>query len=106
MAACARDERREAVREARNNDGNPFLNGIDFLEVSPADQTVLVVRFLQNLPGAATAPIPPLPAKKLTKNNFSVTGGVRITGIQVNSATLTADNEMTVKVDKAGDFST
>jgi hypothetical protein len=106
MAACARDERREAVREARNGSGKPFLNGIDFLEVSPTDQTVLVVRFLQNLPGAATAPIPPLPAKTLTKDNFSVTGGVRITGIQVNSATLTASNEMTVKVDKAGDFST
>ena len=59
MAACARDERREAVREARNNDGNPFLNGIDFLEVSPADQTILVVHFLQNLPGASASPIPP-----------------------------------------------
>jgi len=105
MAACARDERREAVRVARNNHGKPFLNGIDFLEVSPADQTVLVVQFLQNLPGASTSPIPPLPAKPLTKDNFSVTGGVRITGIQVVSAALSADNAMTIKVDKSGDFS-
>jgi hypothetical protein len=93
------------VRVARNNHGKPFLNGIDFLEVSPADQTVLVVQFLQNLPGASTSPIPPLPAKPLTKDNFSVTGGVRITGIQVVSAALSADNAMTIKVDKSGDFS-
>ena len=105
MAACARDERREAVREARDNHGKPFLNGIDFLEVSPTDQTVLVVQFLQNLPGAATAPIPPLPAKPLTKDNFSVTGGARITGLQVVSVTLTANNAVTLKVDQAGDFS-
>ena len=105
MAACARDERREAVREARNSGGKPFLNGIDFLEVSPADQTVLVVRFLQNLPGAASSPVPPPPAKPLVAQNFSITGGVRITGIQVISAALTADDEITLKVDQAGDFS-
>ena len=105
MAACAREERREAVRDARDNHGNPFLNGIDFLEVSPADQTVLLVHFLQNLPGAAASPIPPLPAKALTKDNFSVTGGVRITGIRVVSASLSASNVMTLQVDKPGDFS-
>lgn len=105
MASCARDERREAVREARDSGGHPFLNGIDFLEVSPAEQTVLVVRFLQNLPGATTTPIPPPPAKPLVVEYFSITGGVRITGIQVVSAALTADDEMTLKVDQAGDFS-
>ena len=94
MAACTTRERREAVRIAKNSDGNPFLNGIDFLEVSPADQRVLTVTFLHDLSVAA-----------LTKANFAILGGVRITGIEVVSAAPAAANQIVVKVNQVGDFS-
>jgi hypothetical protein len=102
MPVCARDERREAVRIAVRN-GDPFLNGIDFVEVSPSDQTTVTVTFIHNIPGAATKPVPASPL--LQKENFQITGGVRITGIQVASATKSADNQITLKMNAAGDFS-
>ncbi len=94
MAACSNIERREAVRVARNPKGDPFLNGIDFLEVSTADQTLLTVTFLHDLAVAA-----------LTRDNVAIDGGVRIVGIKVVSVTPAAANQITVKVNQVGDFS-
>ena len=51
--ACGTSRRRTLVREARDEANQPFLNGIDFLEVDPADQRVLHVHFVHPLPGQA-----------------------------------------------------
>lgn len=102
-APCPRDQRREAVRVARDGSGNVFLNGIDFVEVSPADQTVLLVTFIHHIPGAASGAVPASPALKA--QNFQILGGVRITGIQVVSTSMTADDQISVKVNAVGDFS-
>jgi hypothetical protein len=80
------------------------LNGIDFLEVASPDERTLNVNFLFNLPGQPNA-VPPLPAPVLTADNVSITGGVRITGIKVLTASSTT-NVLTVTVNAAGDYST
>lgn len=102
---CHNQNRRDRVRTPRDNDGTPLtptINGIDFLEVEP-DQRTLRVRFLHNLPGTPTDPVPPAPA--LTAANLKIEGGVRIKNLRVQS--VSADGDLlTVVADRAGDFST
>jgi hypothetical protein len=104
---CANRNRRDLVRAPRTRDGiplTPTINGIDVLEVGP-DQKTLTVTFIHNLPGTPTDPVPPAPAPALSKTNIQIDGGVRITGVQVVDASANG-NVLTVKVDRAGDFST
>ncbi len=106
MSDGLNDDRREAVRNARDANGNPFINGIDFLEIDPADETRLVVHFIFNLPDAPNNPVPPnAPGDALTANDIVIEGGERITAIPVVSATRTADDQLTVVVAEIGDFS-
>ena len=100
---CENSYRREAVRVARSY-GIPILNGIDFLEVASTDQKTLVVRFIHNLPGSQPS-VPPSPAPELNKENVVITGGTRIPVVSMKEANRTAENELTVTVDKPGDFS-
>lgn len=100
---CENSDRHEAVRVAKSY-GTPILNGIDFLEVASTDQKTLVVRFIHNLPGSQS-PVPPPPAPKLGKENVVIIGGTRIPVVSVKEANRTAENELTVTVDKPGDFS-
>ncbi|HEU5003835.1 MAG TPA: baseplate J/gp47 family protein [Actinomycetota bacterium] len=96
-------DRRQALVLART------VNGVDFVEVDPASDTVLVVHFVFALPGSppGDGAIPADPAKALAAPNFQVTGGERITGIRVLTATprAGAPDQMDVVVDRAGDFS-
>ncbi len=95
---CHDPGRRQAVLDHKT------LNGIDFLEVTSADEKTLAVHFLFDLPGGGGAnPKPPAPPLK--PENFLVEGGTRIQGVQVVSAS-SAGNVLTLKVDRAGDFST
>ena len=76
------------------------LNGIDFVEVTSADQRTLEVRFLLPLPGQSGGP----PTPVLTAEHVRVEGGVRVVGVRVES--VSADgSRLTVVVDRAGDFS-
>ncbi|HUO39651.1 MAG TPA: putative baseplate assembly protein [Mycobacterium sp.] len=93
------DDRRTAVRNAKT------VNGIDFVEVDPTSDTTLIVHFLLNLPTAAQDPVPPDPADALVADNFVISGGERITSINVVSATTIAADQMQVVVDRTGDFS-
>jgi hypothetical protein len=93
------DDRRAALLAAKT------VNGVDFVEVDPASNTTLVVHFILNLPTASTDPVPPDPADALVPGNFAVTGGERITSINVLSATASGDDQMDVVVDQPGDFS-
>jgi hypothetical protein len=91
------DERRRAVTAASDH------NGIDYLEVDPADQRTLRVRFLQPLPGEAGGV--PGAASPLAAANLAVDGGVRVVGMSV-VAVGAAGRDLTVTVDRAGAFST
>ena len=70
--ACA-DERRRAALAA-----HATLMGIDFLEVS-SDQGSLFLHFVPAAPGVTKTAVPP----GLTAANVRITGGVRITRIEV-----------------------
>lgn len=93
---CTDDERRAEV--ARPGSG---FNGIDWVEVDAADQKLLRVGFLHPLPGQPDG-VPGGAA--LAVGNVVVEGGVRITGVRVVSVSA-AGAELTVRVDRAGDFS-
>ncbi len=97
---CKNERRRAIVRDLLP----PVLNGIDYLEVDPGDQKTLVIHFLHPLPGQPGA-VPPAPAVELTRHNFVIEGGVRVTHIRVLEPVLTADKVLTLQVNAAGDFS-
>jgi Baseplate J-like protein len=84
---CANPHRRDEVRKVN------FLNGIDFIEVAPADQRTLLVHFIHPVAG-------------LTKDNFRILGGVRVIDVRVDAVVATAGEVVTLKTDRSGDFST
>ncbi|HUR35918.1 MAG TPA: putative baseplate assembly protein [Vicinamibacterales bacterium] len=84
---CASSRRRDEVRKVA------FLNGIDFIEVSPTDQRTLFVHFIH-------------PVSGLTKDNFRIVGGVRVNEVQVQALSSTVGGLVTLKADRSGDFST
>ncbi len=89
------------MRAADGADGTPAVNGIDYLEVG-ANQTTLRVHFIRPLPGEANG-VPSTPT--LTRDNISISGGVRIIGIEVVALSAN-DRILTVEVRAPGDFST
>jgi hypothetical protein len=97
------DHRRAALLTANT------VNGVDFVEIDPADGATLVVHFILNLPGSPDGqnPVPADPSRALTKADFQITGGERITGIRVVSAVPRPGtyNQMNVVVAPIGDFS-
>jgi hypothetical protein len=96
---CGTARRRAAVRDA----DPATVNGIDYLEVGPDQQTLEVV-FLHDLPGGGGAvPVPAAPA--LTVDQVTIDGGTRIRDIQVTSVAVAGDR-LTVTVDARGDYST
>ena len=97
------DECDDRFRRLAAADDASTVNGIDWLEVDPADQRILHVGFLHPLPPAADA-VPQGAVLPLSVANVRVRGGVRVTGIEVTSVVV-AGNELTVTVDRAGDFS-
>ncbi|MBK5248045.1 MAG: putative baseplate assembly protein [Actinomycetales bacterium] len=100
---CGHERRRDLVRAAVDPGGEAFLNGIDYLEVSPTDQRDLTVRFLHPLPGQ-NGGVPASPA--LTRDRFVLDGGVRVTPIAVEEVVSTAADEIVLRTSVAGDFST
>lgn len=93
---CVDEARRRKVAASTTH------NGIDYLEVDPADQRVLLVHFFHPLPGqpdGIPAGTPPGP------ENVTIEGGERITTFTVQSAVADGD-VLTVTLDRPGDFST
>ncbi|HET6214798.1 MAG TPA: hypothetical protein VFE14_18165, partial [Micromonosporaceae bacterium] len=94
---CVDDERRRDIAEATST-----FNGIDWVEVDPADQKKLYVGFLHPLPGQSGEI--PAGGSPLDPANVVVLGGERITGVRTLTA-ISAGHVLTVTVDRAGDFS-
>jgi hypothetical protein len=102
--SCRSPRRRDLVAAATDADGKPFLNGIDFLEVDTANRRVLQVHFVHAVPGQPSGV--PDAAPPLTAANFTIAGGVRVTGVSVVAVTDVTDRVVTLETDSAGDFST
>jgi len=95
---CEIDARRQMVRDRVDSRGRQILNGIDYVEVSH-DQYSLHVYFLGKAP------------KPISKKNFVITGGQRITDIRVVDIDVCRmsgkglDDCLKIAVNKPGDFS-
>jgi hypothetical protein len=100
IPACTDDERRADLVAPPPAAPPPFvdLNGVDFVEVDPADHSILRVTFLKPLPPGAYG-IPADPTR------ITITGGERIVGIRAVTALLEPSGALRIDVDKPGDFS-
>jgi hypothetical protein len=90
---CAIDERRAGLLATTTG-----LNGIDFVEVDPADHTILRVTFLAPLPAGAYG----IPADL---RRITVAGGTRIVGIRPVAASVESASVLRIEVDRGGDYS-
>ncbi|QRM54368.1 hypothetical protein [Sinorhizobium sp. BG8] len=91
---CGEDRRRPMLSSAAHP-----LNGIDFVEYTRTPGTrQLTITFVKARPAA-----PPL-----EKSHFSISGGIRVTGIEVESILLpaAAPQQVTLMLSAEGDFST
>jgi hypothetical protein len=89
----------EDERRRRADVGNhPTLNGIDAVEVDPADRRRLVVHFLKPLPADGLG-LPAAPSR------VRVLGGVRVVGVRVVEVVRATDGTLVVTVDRVGDHS-
>jgi hypothetical protein len=95
---CEIDLRRQLVRDQTDSQGRPALNGLDYIEVGE-DQLTLHVYFLGKAP------------KPISKKNFVITGGQRVTDIRVTDIDVCRvsgkdlDDCLKITVNKRGDFS-
>lgn len=92
---CKNKGRRQAVR------GHDTLNGIDYLEV--LDDAALPLKDRQRF--LRVHLLKPL-SSRLSKENVSIEGGVRITPIRVEDVSQVAPGTLQVDVRQRGDFST
>lgn len=101
---CASESRRQAVRNAVDGQGEPFVNGMDFVEVVPGtSQCELDLHFIHPLP-QQTDGVPEGPA--LDATNFRIARQPPHTGrnaISVESVDI-HDNVATLTVEEPGDF--
>ena len=93
VVVCADERERRAALL-----GHATENGIDFLEVDETDPRILHVAFLNPLPANAYGLV-------AHTERIRVTGGTRIVGVRVVSATRAAQRRLDVVVDRVGDFS-
>jgi hypothetical protein len=100
--SCGNEQARRAL--LRNSD----FNGIDYVEVDPANHRVLRVFFIKQLgPVNPANPLDPNDQYGLRSNLSPITidGGTRIVGIKPVSCTRQPDGSLALVVDQAGDFS-
>ncbi len=99
---CGTDLRRQRVRDSNAVAENGLeINGIDFVEVLDRDAPPAMRQKLIDVTFLKAAGV-----DALDKRNFTITGGVRVTGIGVETSSLQPDG-ITVRLtlDQAGDFS-
>lgn len=97
----------QARRELLLN--RPDFNGIDYVEVDPANHRVLHIFFIKPVgPLNPANPSDPQDQYGLSTNlaPITVNGGTRIVGIKPVSCTRQPDGSLTLVVDQAGDYST
>ena len=101
---CASENRRQAVRDAVDGQGDPFVNGMDFVEVVPGSgQRELEAHFIHPLPQQANG-VPGGPALDVT--NFRIVRQPPHAGRNAISIDLIdiQDNIATLTVAEPGDF--
>ncbi|MGF6789695.1 putative baseplate assembly protein [Paraburkholderia sp. 35.1] len=107
MSSAALDDRRNLVRRSQTDPKLTPVNGIDFIQVDPADEARLIVQFIFDIDTDVDPALPGAVGAPLTKALVSIAGGERITSIAVTSVQRgPATNQLQVVTNKVGDFST
>ncbi|MEM1243106.1 MAG: putative baseplate assembly protein, partial [Cyanobacteria bacterium P01_H01_bin.26] len=97
---CKNERRRILLRQITEQDGQPRLNGIDYIEVA-ADRQTLQVYFIHPLSTLSNADS----GVSLQVDNLLITGGVQKETLGVESISVVS-NLLRVRVDRTGDYST
>jgi hypothetical protein len=105
VLANAHEDRLELVRESSHDSALTPINGIDFIDVDPADEETLFVQFVFDVNTDVDPPLGSAVGSALTRGQFSILGGERITPVAVTGIGRIASNRIAVKVAPAGDFS-
>jgi hypothetical protein len=100
---CQNQRRRTAIRETKDTNGRPLLNGIDYLEVT-SDRKTLWVYFIHPLSDWQQLDSVP-DTIALSSENVRIAGGERQTNLSVESAS-SSGNCLTLRLNQSGDFST
>jgi hypothetical protein len=99
---CGKDQIRRSLILGRSD-----INGIDYLEVDPAQHTVLTVYFINSVPPVDAAhPADDLYGVSKDLSKIAITGGTRIVGIRPVKASRNSDGSITITVSDGGDYST
>ncbi len=104
MTTTAHEDRLKLVRESRADAVLTPVNGIDYIEVDPADEGTLFVTFVFDVDTDVDQPLAPAVGTPLSKGNFQISGGERIR-VAVQKIGRVATNTIAVTVAPAGDFS-
>lgn len=100
-----REDRLRLVRESQADPALTPLNGIDFIDVDPADEGTLFVTFVFDVDTTVDPPQATAVGSALAPGQFHIVGGERITPVNVQSICRVASNRVAVVVNPVGDFS-
>ena len=101
----AHEERLALVRESGSGAPLNKINGIDFIDVDPADEGTLFVSFVFDVNTTVDPTIPTAVGSALSAGDFAVLGGERITPVSVQKIARVGSNQIAVTVAPVGDFS-
>ena len=101
----AHEERLALVRESGSGAPLNKINGIDFIDVNPADEGTLFVSFVFDVNTTVDPTIPTAVGSALSAGDFAVLGGERITPVSVQKIARVGSNQIAVTVAPVGDFS-
>ncbi|MEO6913906.1 MAG: baseplate J/gp47 family protein [Candidatus Baltobacteraceae bacterium] len=105
MMTAAHEDRLKLVRASRADPALVPINGIDFIDVDPADEGTLFVSFVFNIDTTVDPPLPSAVGSPLSRDQFMVSGGERTRTIAVQKIARIASNQIAVTVMPIGDFS-
>ncbi|BCZ84365.1 putative baseplate assembly protein [Paraburkholderia terrae] len=107
MSMSAIDDRRELVRRSTTDSALAPVNGIDFIQIDPADEARLIVQFIFDIDTDVDPPLSTALGVPLSKQMVSIAGGERIRSIAVESVQRgPGSNQLQVIASEVGDFST
>ena len=100
---CQNQRRRAEVKKARNAQGLPLLNGIDYLEIGSDRQSILV-HFIHDLPGSTRTELIPANTESLNQQNIVISQANTPEELEIESVS-SFGNLLIVRIKGLGGFS-
>ncbi len=100
---CQNQRRQAEIKKARDSQGRPLLNGIDYLEIGSDRQTILV-HFIHDLAGSTRTELIPANTEPLNPQNLVISPANTSAELEIESVSSFA-NLLRVRVEGARGFS-